>query len=347
MSHGILALLLIFFSWPAIIVAQSREGVSLFGSDSLLDISLTFDLTAFIRHNREVASLPAMLKIYTPAGDTLDNAVNISTRGTFRLAHCTMPPMEISFKKPVMAYEGKGPVRKIKLVSTCELGGKNDEYVLREYLVYRMFNIISDSSYRVRLLRVKYYDTGKSGKDMQLFGFFIEPKAILAERVGSVVIENMNLNQKYIEMRSMDKVAIFNYMVGNWDWAVQSLHNITVLKSLSYTGTDLGIAVPYDFDLTGIVDPFYNTPPSTTGLKSNRDRRYMGTARNKELIKTELAWFLTRKEKLYDLVSGFSYLDNRARKDIINYLDSFFSQVEHPRLLDNLADKIVEAGRDI
>jgi hypothetical protein len=322
-------------------ILRPNDSFCLFGTDEILDISIRFDLTNYLKKNATGTSQSAIMTFYPTGGDSIVKDISISTRGTFRLQNCAMAPMEVTFKKPIFAYPDSGEVKKIKLVSVCGFYSKSDEYVLREYLVYKMYNVLTDTSFRVRLLRITYFDTKKNRKPVSVYGFFIEPKYILASRENSVVIRNMNITQKYIDFTTMDRVSIFNYMVGNWDWAVQSLHNITILKSLKYSPTDLGIAVPYDFDLTGVVDPDYNAPPSETGLKSNRDRRFMGICRQEDIFMEELKWFLARKERIYAVVDNFPYLNVRAKKEISSYLDTFFDQLERPKSLDSLVDIFV------
>jgi hypothetical protein len=301
-----------------------------------MNISIRFDLTDYLKKLDNGKSISAVLTFNPGMNDSIQRTISINTRGFFRLEHCSFPPMEISFKKTINAYPDSGKIDKIKLTSPCEFNSKGDEYVLREYLVYKMFNAITDSSFRVRLLKVTFIDTKRNRRPLIQYGFFIEPKSILATRINSVQIKNKNLTQKYIDPEVMDIVSIFNYMVGDWDWAVQSLHNILILKSLKYNGSNLGIAVPYDFDLTGVVDPDYNLPPPESGLQSNRDRKYAGICRNRDVYFDEMRWFLGKKEKIYAVVKSFPYLSQFSKKDIIAYLDTFFGQLEHPRSIENL-----------
>ncbi len=315
----------------------------LFSSEEIMDISISFDLTSYLRKSAAGRSQKGIVMMRSVNGDSVYMQAGISSRGYFRQERCTMAPVEISFRSPVFAYRDSGEILKIKLVSVCDFNQKSDEYVLREYLVYRMYNALTDSSYRVRLLRVKFIDTMRDRKPVTVFGFFIEPKAIMASRLHAVAIKNMNLTQKYVDLLTMDRVSLFNYMAGNWDWAVQSLHNITILKSLDYNPDDLAVAVPYDFDLTGVVDPYYNMPPSSTGLKSNRDRKYMGMCRSENVFREELSWFSTKKEKIFSVVNNFQLLSPRARQDIIEYLNSFFIQLEKPKSTENLISSFRES----
>jgi hypothetical protein len=150
-----------------------ENNFALFGSDELLDISLSLDLTGFLKKNTKMGSLDAVVTFHLSDTDSLTSKIKIKDRGHFRYENCDFPPMELSFKKAIHAYPDSGNIKKIKLVTHCKTGRAQSEYVLREYLVYKMYNLLTDTSFRVRLLRVTYYDTHKSRKPLVQYGFFI------------------------------------------------------------------------------------------------------------------------------------------------------------------------------
>ena len=159
-----------------------------------------------------------------------------------------------------------------------------DEYVIREYLVYKLFNALTDTSLKVRLLKVNYIDTKKNKKTIVKYGIFIEPVEMLAKRTNCIVLKTMTLNQNHIVPEIMDRVAIFNYMVANWDWSIPKQHNVKIIKPLSFNAGPLGIAVPFDFDLTGVVNADYAIPPPSTGIENVRERIYSGLCRTKRSL---------------------------------------------------------------
>jgi len=321
---------------------KSKQIVDLFTSDEPLEVILRYDLSAYMRKSAENAPIDADMA-FVIDGDTIDNDININHRGFFRLHYCIFPPIEVKFKKAIYAYRDTTKIKKLKLVTHCANGSIYDEYVLREFLVYKLYNALTDSSYRVRLLNITYYDTRRSRKPSVYHGFFIEPKKMMADRLNSVAIKVPTLNQSHIDPSVMDRVAIFNYMIGNWDWAVQSQHNIHVVKSLAYNPTGLGIAIPFDFDLTGVVNVDYNAPPPETGLQTNRDRIFKGMCRDREVYRSDVLKFEEKKDKLYEVVNNFPYLDKRAKLDIINYLEEFFRPIERPFTFDNMLSTFVNS----
>jgi hypothetical protein len=226
----------------------------------------------------------------------------------------------------------------MKLVNHCEQGSLYDEYVLREYLVYKLFNALTDTSFRVRLLKVNYIDTKRNRKPITQYGFFIEPVELLAERTNTIILKSTSLTQKNIVPSVIDRLAIFNYMVSNWDWSVPGQHNVAIIKSQKYDDPALGIAIPYDFDLTGVVNADYAIPPATMTITTNRDRLFSGICRGKEVFQEDLKKFLSKKEKLYSIINEFPYLNKSSKRDITFFLDQFFNQLEKQKSLENLVD---------
>jgi hypothetical protein len=320
-----------------------NTGISLFDNDKLLNVSLRFDLTSYLKKTLKDKSVPGVMTFHMSETDTLEKKVTVKTRGIFRLENCTFAPIELNFRKGIYAYADSGKVGKLKLVTHCESGTVHDEYVLREYLVYKLFNVLTDTSFRVRLLRISYIDTQKKRKPIIQYGFFIEPVGILAARTNSNVVKSKSLNQNHIFPDAMDRLAIFNYMIGNYDWSVPGLHNVSVLLPKNNNTSGLGIAIPYDFDLTGVVNADYAIPSDVTGLKTIRDRVFMGICRDKMVYQKELELFLSRKEEFYKVITDFQYLNQKSKKDITNFLDEFFDRIAKQNSLDNLIGTFISS----
>jgi hypothetical protein len=317
---------------------NQKQEISLFGSDEVLNVSIYFDLAGFLKKTSRTESFDAEMIIRPGEKDSINKSIKIKYRGIKRGEICSFPPIEINFNKPLYADSGK--IRKMKLVTHCESGSLTDEYVLREYLVYKLFNAITDTSLRVRLLKVNYIDSKKNKKTIVKYGIFIEPIEMLAKRTNTIVVKTKTLNMTHIIPAVMDRLAIFNYMIANWDWSIPGQHNIKIIKPLNY-GNSLGIAVPYDFDLTGVVNAAYAIPPPNMNIENVRDRIYSGLCRTKEVYIKDLSEYIKSKEKIYAAVNDCPGLNQRSKKDITNYLDGFFDQLDKPknedRLIENFA----------
>jgi hypothetical protein len=251
--------------------------------------------------------------------------------------------MQLNFRKALTI--DSVPVKKLKLVTHCQSSSINDEYVLREYLVYRMFNILTDTSFRVRLARITYIDSRKNKKPLTKYGIFLEPSELLARRTNCMVVKSGYLNPTHIIPSNMDRLAIFNYMVSNWDWSVPGQHNVQVLKPRNSDGESPGLAVPYDFDLTGVVNADYAIPPENLGIKNVRQPIFNGPCRSRDTYLADLNRFLEDREEIYQLVNDFKHLNMRAKKDITIFLDGFYDYFRRQKSLDNLVDIFLEKCR--
>ncbi len=318
------------------IQGTNEKNISLFGSDEILNVTIYIDLASFPKKTSKSDSFDSEMTIHLNETDSINRKITIGYRGISRYEICAFPPMQINFKKPV--YSDSSKIKKLKLVTHCQASSINNEYVLREYLVYKMYNALTDTSFKVRLLRISYIDSKGNKKPIVKYGIFIEPAEMLAKRTNSTVVKIETLNQSNIIPYVMDRVAIFNYMVTNWDWSVPGPHNVEVIKPMIFNPQGFGIAIPYDFDLTGVVNADYAIPPENLGIETVRQPIFSGMCRTREVYIEDLKIFSDSKEKIYAVVNEFPHLNERSKKDITHFLDQFFDQLEKPRSLDNLVE---------
>jgi hypothetical protein len=302
------------------------KSFGLFENDTPLEITLRFNMTSYFKVRSKTNYIPAVITIHLSSTDSVNADVRLRTRGQFRNKECYFAPIELNFKKAKFGYSDLDSISKLKLVTQCNTGVEYQNWILREHLVYKMFNLFTDSSFRVRLLHITYIDTEKKRKPVKHDGFFIEPEKMLAKRLNALEIQTVAVNQKNIVPREMDMVAIFNYMIGNYDWAVPNQHNIRLMKPLKLDTVQLALAIPYDFDWTGVVNPAYAIPAENVGTKTVRERIFTGICRSKEIYSKDLELFIGKKEALYKLINDYPYLNQRSKRDITIYLDGFFDQ---------------------
>jgi hypothetical protein len=206
---------------------------------------------------------------------------------------------------------------------------------------------MTDSSFRVRLLKVTYLDTENKKKPITQYGIFIEPASILALRTNSTVIESLNLTQKHMVPEVIGKMAVFLYMVAQWDWDIPSQHNVAIIKPLKFDQAGLGVPVPYDFDLTGIVNAEYAVISDELGLENIRERLFRGICQSREMYQEILKEFMNKKNALYAVVNEFPYLSQRSKKDIIMYLDTFFDQLNKQKDIDLLINNFLNTCKKL
>jgi hypothetical protein len=299
-----------------------QQDFGLFTNDEVLNLSLRFDITHYTRKKPKEEYLNAVLTYHINDKDSINKDIRLKSRGEFRNGFCSFPPVALNFKKTEFKKDDLNKIEKVKLVTHCNSG--NEDYLMKEYLIYKLYNVLTDNSFRVRLVKINYINTYKKSKPIQEYAFMIEPLDILAERVNAVPVESLNLGQRNIVPEMMDRVAIFNYMIGNTDWSVPNQHNCKVLSQRNSSTPELGMIVPYDFDYSGLVNAEYAVPYEGLSIKSVRERIYLGLCRSEEVFTNELKEFADKKDDFYKVVNSFPYISDRIKKEMINYLDEFF-----------------------
>jgi hypothetical protein len=307
---------------PLVAVDTLQQDFGLFKSDDILNLSLRFDITNYRRKKPKEEYMKAILTYHLNDKDSINKEIKLKSRGEMRNGYCDFPPIRMNFKKAGFQKGDLGRIDKIKMVTHCEFG--NEENLFKEYLIYKLYNALTDISFRVRLVKIEYINTFKKTKPINTYAFLIEPIEMLASRTNSSEVNSTNLSQKNIFPDMMNRMAIFNYMIGNTDWSVPNLHNCKVLSKLTFDSSGLGMVVPYDFDYSGLVNAEYAIPFEGLGIKSVTERRYVGICRSEEVFIEALKEFTDKKEAFYRIINEFPLLDAKTKRDMIGYLDTFY-----------------------
>jgi hypothetical protein len=195
-------------------------------------------------------------------------------------------------------------------------------------MVYKLHNLFTPYSFRVRRVEITYLDSKGKRKPLDAAGFVIEDLENLAERLGLREVDQKGIKQIDLVDSLACEMAVFNYMIGNYDWSVEALHNVKILGS-NDPFNEFYIPVPYDFDITGMVNPAYGAPPPDLPMKSIRDRIYRGRCFGEEQTGKTLAKYIRLKPQIYELYQNTELLDARTKKDLLGYLDDFYDLIEN------------------
>ncbi len=311
---------------------------SLFEDEDILEVSLHFDVSKFMKKADRDQSVDGRMTLHISETDSVERKVTVKYRGQSRYERCKYPPARIVLRKPLYEGPDSGRIKKIKLVNQCQPGSTFGDYVIREYLVYKLYNVVTDTSFRARLVRLSYIDTEKKRRPIIQYGILLEPEGLVESRLNLLEVSTKALSLRHMLPTMIDRIAIFNYMVSNWDWSVPGQHNISVFSSPVFELAGQGVPIPFDFDLAGVVNADYAIPLPETGLKNNRDRTFLGICRSREVFESELLEFLAKKGEFYSVINNSPHLSKPAKRDITVFLDQFFDQLEKPRSLERLVD---------
>lgn len=333
---------------------QAAENAALFSSRELLNITLRADFHTIRREDRsdeDSEERPAVMEWTNQDGSVESQEIQIQTRGIFRLnrRNCDFPPLRINVKKGATKGTLFDSQDKLKLVGVCKLGQDYwEQYVLAEYLVYRMFNLVSPASLRVRLARIEYVDTSGEDDTFSRYGFLIEDDDAMATRLGGVKLDwdpARDFHPASLEKDQAITIDVFQYMIGNTDWSGVRMHNMEIIQVPQNTY----LTVPYDFDFSGIIDARYARPDSSLPIRSVRQRLFRGVCPeqiNRELADYEAVYqeFREKKEDFYDLWRQMPYLEEGRVEDTLEYLDEFFEVIEDP---EKIQDRMIDRCRRI
>lgn len=315
--------------------------VDLFSVEEPMDLTLRFDIKNYQRGKMKGEYMPVQLTYHV--NDTLDinKKVRVKARGEFRRQHCILPPFWLNIRKAKVGNKYLEGTKRIKIVTHCKDSKQYEQYVIKEYLAYKIYSEISPYSFRVRLIRMKYIDTGRKNKETSSWAFMIEPEDMMAERLGVMSVKSDVVSMQYTDTLMMNVVGVYMFMIGNSDYSIAGRHNVKLIRRLDPI-KPLPVPVPYDFDYAGIVNASYAIPGENLGLLSVTERYYLGPCRDDHHYLTAIDRIQKNRERINEIVESSPYLDEKNKKEMLRYLEGYFSLAEKP---ENLISRIKSTCR--
>lgn len=316
---------------------ETSSHVPLFADDETVRVTIVAPFRDIKNSESDEEELPGQLIYLDDSGEEISLDIKIRARGKFRRerASCDMPPLRLNFRKSNKTLFAKSD--KIKLVTHCRnRSGIFEQVVYKEYLAYRILNVLTDWSFRVRLVQVRYVEATNGKEIVEAPGFLIEDDKQLGKRIGMKrddlpLTTVIALDGEYTNLGSL-----YQLLVGNTDFSPikgppgeDCCHNY-----LLYKNDSISISVPYDFDITGLVNPPYAKPNPRLGLRTVRHRLYRGRCINNRHLATNLQLFRNRKQEIFDLVNSVEGLSNSERKKATRYINDFYEIIESEKRVD-------------
>ncbi len=306
----------------------SVDKVKFFEDTSVVKATLSLNFKKLLsKVDEEGLIFPATFSCKLNEELTVTDNIAVEVRGHFRRGECYLPPLKLIYKNNRQAafYSLKA----LKLVSSCRISELDDQNLLKEYLTYKIYNLICDKSFRVRLLNLTYLDSGKTKKPITQHAFLIEDIKELAKRNACADWTDKKFNTESTDRAQMTKVAIFEYMIGNTDWSVPVNHNIKIIQSLT-DSSSMPFVVPYDFDFSGLVNTNYSAPDERLAITDVKQRLYRGFSRSEEELNEAIAVFNKAKEDIYTTINNCDLLWPATKKYMIKYLQEFYKMINRP-----------------
>ena len=307
----------------------------LFLDSGKLHLTLEFPVDTLIREKEERPVLDGVLRYTNASGEPVEIEMSMTTRGKSRLTYCSFPPLTLNLKRKqtkATVYEGQN---KLKIVTHCKNGSLHLRYVHQEYGIYRAFNVLTDYSYRVRMLEVTYRDTDGKRKDETHDAFFIEPHNGVGMRLGMQRLRVAQVSPNQLDAWQAATYTLFQYLIANTDWSMLKgpgedgcCHNGKVI--IKPGSQDGWIVLPYDFDQAGLINTKYSMPAPALGLRSVRQRMYRGRCQHNDELPATVEMFNQNRQAV-EAAFIAEVLSERSQRSSMKYIDKFYDTINDPR----------------
>ncbi|RNC89932.1 MAG: hypothetical protein ED555_10840 [Allomuricauda sp.] len=311
-----------------ILIAQDK-GRQVFDDQTPLSIQMELSFKEVRKNTNDSTYIATKLAYQVDEGEWEVLEASIRKRGRSRLERCYFAPIKLKIKKK----EAKGTLfqgkRKLKLVLPCQMTQDKNDNVIKEFLAYRMFEELSPYHFKTRLLNITLVEhRGNKEKTHHIKGFFIEDLEELEDRFNAKELKR-EVHPLQQENLCSFRNDLFQYMIGNTDFSIAYQHNV---KLLFFPDKSV-IPIPYDFDMSGLVNASYSFVSKPEGaqapIKTVTDRWFRGFKRDEALCWKIRQEFLGKKEKIFTLFDSYKgYFDNENEfQEAKNFIQSFYLQI--------------------
>jgi len=338
-SQFYVAVVVLFYISGATI-AQNVD--TLFKSDEVINIELRTDFSAIQKDRIDNPQYHGGELLYRDSkGAAVRLSVKVMARGDFRRnpENCSFPPLAINFKKNDVKNTLFDNQDKLKLVTPCQF----DRDVIEEYLIYKMYNKVTELSFNVRLVKILYFNTANGKKLFEKYSFFIETDDKVAERNNSFQI-NKFMTPFNVERESFKKMAIFQFMIGNKDWFVTSRRNIILLQPKDTLLQP--IVVPYDFDFSSLVNADYTKPKRVPDYYLEDRRQYKGLCYTMGEFNEAFVFYKNLRPELESIIKKMKAIPLEDRNANLSYIGSFYDIISSRTLFKEKFLDVCETRKD-
>ncbi len=341
MKHILTSITMFIALLLSVSVAKGSEESGLFGSDQELEIQLQATWRTLQRMSDRDRSYPAILSYSDSSGVQQQIPIKVEPRGrSRRFVTCDFPPLRILLDPEETAgtiFAGESTMR---LTTYCKHDTKYEQYAIKEYIAYRIYNLLSDYSVRVRPLIITYKDSKSNATPLVRFSYLSEDSKDVARRTGLNSLNMDKVSYKHYAAVEASRFAMFQLLIGNVDWSLidgkdgkRCCHNASILGASQSAGD--WVPVPYDFDSSGLIEARYAAPPESLKLHSIRERLYRGFCYYNQALPETVAHFNAKKPEILALFERSSRLDSDIGKRAVKYIEDFYQLINDPQRLQN------------
>ncbi len=342
-----IALFLFLAAFAATANAQETAApkpAKIFTTNSVIDARVEAPWKTIMRHKEEDRTWEGVFRYTGADGNPVAIPVEISPRGLTRKRVCDFPPLRLKFDKTAAkgtAFRGAGS---LKLVTHCLFNSKYEQYYIKEFLGYRIYNLVTEKSYRVQGLDMDYAEDAEDSRPIERFAFLIEDPDDVARRNGLEKLDIDNIPPSRLEPMETSRFMLFQYLIGNLDWAALSspeefcCHNGRLIGA-GPEAPNINV-IPYDLDSSGLVNAHYAAPPDNLPVRNIRQRLYRGFCLHNDTVRPALEEYQERRSAIEALFNDEEHLAKGQRKRALAYIEAFYEDLAtdedvEERLIDN------------
>jgi hypothetical protein len=314
----------------------------LFRSHETLHVTLTAPLTTLVSDRSAEEELQGTISHQGPGGENVTFDIKIRARGHSRHRICDLPPLWLNFKKSEVKDTLFEKQDKLKLAVHCRDSERYEQSLLREYLAYRILNLATPLSFQVRLLRVTWVDTEGEREQQVRYAFLLEHKNRLGKRIDRKDLKIEETSVAALDPEHLNLTSVFQFLIGNTDFSPiakpeynECCHNYVLFSN----DKDLLVAIPYDFDQSGLVSAPYAVPGHQFDIRTVRQRVYRGRCENNDHVDDSIERFQAVRNNIFALIETQDGLTRKVRDILAEYVQQFYDIADDPRRANRLMIK--------
>jgi len=298
-----------------------------FEDTAVLHATLTTSYKMLMENKKEPVYQPASLTFQNiDSSGPIREPISIRLRGKFRRANCSFASIFFDFSDSTKKSKLSN-FKELKVVVPCEWGSDDEQWLIKEYLIYKLYQLFTEKSFRVRLAKFTFDDNSDSIKSYKQYGFFLEDVDDLAKRndckeAGDEKIMTEETNRQHTTM-----VSMFEYMISNSDWNVPARQNVKLIRPGDSAKVKPFI-VPYDFDYSGAVNALYAEPAPYLGIEKVTDRLYQGFPRTVDELKAVISIFLQKENEVFKTINYFPLLKKKPKEEMVAFIQGFYTIIK-------------------
>jgi len=302
------------------------EVPALFRSESPLALTFRTNIKQIKRDKGEESPWRwASLSYKDSSGKAVEVPVRVRTRGIWRLKHCEFPPIRLNFAGKDTKNTVFDGVDKPKLVNFCRDNDQYEQYMLQEAQLYRIYQLLTPISHRVRVARISYVDSASGKSDAERYAMIVEDPDQLANRLMAKPVKTKGAGAADMEPKELALAYMFLYFIGNLDFSFNGLHNTELLGTMD--GRILPVA--YDFDYAGAVNASYAVPPPNYNVPNVRTRKFLAYCEISPEFPGAVNRLVEKKEAIYALYQDEigKLMSPSVVRETLRYFDDFYDMV--------------------